>query len=160
MTTSSHKLVPPRVMGTCALINHTDCKRLLKTPYFSVAFGGGFLLLDYWTTPLCWSLSRHWKWWLDSVKVLCPTRHQVGHFRDVAQANLLPWYGKTKPNTTKARIHQSKEMYYNTKINTKKLKLGLVTSYDIWPGNRQGLAYFAASYIWHFVTNLDNYALT
>jgi len=22
---------------------------------------------------------------------------------------------KTKPNTTKARIHQSKEMYYNTK---------------------------------------------
>jgi len=33
-----------------------------------------------------------------------------------AQVNLLAWYGKeTKPNTTKARIHQSKEMYYNTK---------------------------------------------
>jgi len=34
---------------------------------------------------------------------------------------LLPkpfsWLGmeKTKPNTIKARIHQSKEMYYNTK---------------------------------------------
>jgi len=28
------------------------------------------------------------------------------------QANLLTWYGKkTKINTTKARIHQSKEMY-------------------------------------------------
>jgi len=31
------------------------------------------------------------------------------------KANLLAWYGKkTKPNTTKARIHQSKEMYCNT----------------------------------------------
>jgi len=36
---------------------------------------------------------------------------------------------KTKPNTTKARIHQSKEMYYNTK----KLKPGLVAFYDIQP---------------------------
>jgi len=32
------------------------------------------------------------------------------------QANLLDWYEKkSKPNTTKTRIHQSKEMYYNTK---------------------------------------------
>jgi len=33
----------------------------------------------------------------------------MGHFGDVPQANLLAWYGKTKPNTTKAHIHQSKE---------------------------------------------------
>jgi len=39
----------------------------------------------------------------------------------------------------KARIYQSKQMYYNTKINTKKLKPGLVAFYDIWPGNRLGL---------------------
>ena len=26
------------------------------------------------------------------------------------QTNILAWYGKTKPNTTKARIHQSKEV--------------------------------------------------
>jgi len=44
------------------------------------------------------------------VKVLCPTQHKTGHFGDVPQANLLAWYGKTKPNTTKACIHQSKEM--------------------------------------------------
>ena len=37
---------------------------------------------------------------------------------------------KTKPNTTKARIHQSKEMY-----NTKKLKPHLLAFYDIQPGN-------------------------
>jgi len=46
---------------------------------------------------------------------LRPTRHKIGHFGDVPQANLLAWYRKTKPNTTKAHIHQSKEMYYNTK---------------------------------------------
>jgi len=51
----------------------------------------------------------------------------------------LPWCGKTKPNTTNACIHQSKEMYYNTKKKTKKLKPGLVSSYDIRPGNRAGL---------------------
>jgi len=34
--------------------------------------------------------------------------NKIGHFGDVSQANLLPWYGKTKPNTTKAHIHQSK----------------------------------------------------
>ena len=53
--------------------------------------------------------------WLTWVKVLRPTRHKIGHFRDVFQANLLAWYGKTKPNTTKAHIHQSKRMYNNTK---------------------------------------------
>ena len=45
------------------------------------------------------------------VKVLCPTQDKIGYFGDVPQANLLAWYGKTKPNTIKARIHQSKEMY-------------------------------------------------
>jgi len=52
---------------------------------------------------------------IDWGKVLYPTRHTTGYFGDVPQANLLAWYGKTKPNTTKARIHQSKQMYYNTK---------------------------------------------
>jgi len=40
---------------------------------------------------------------------------KLGHFGDVLQANLLAWYGKTKPNTTKAHIHQSKKMYYDIK---------------------------------------------
>jgi len=31
----------------------------------------------------------------------------IGHFGDVPHANLLAQYGKTKPNTTKAHIHQS-----------------------------------------------------
>jgi len=51
----------------------------------------------------------------DFQLILRPTRHKISHFGDVPEANLLAWYGKTKPNTTKAHIHQSKQMYYNTK---------------------------------------------
>jgi len=39
--------------------------------------------------------------------VLHLTPYTIGHFGDVPQANLLAWYGKTKPNTTKAHIRQS-----------------------------------------------------
>jgi len=46
-------------------------------------------------------------------------------------ANLLvAWYGKTKPNTTKARIHQSTQ-------NKHKIKPGLVTSYVRHPAWKQ-----------------------
>jgi len=50
--------------------------------------------------------------WLS--KVLRPTQHKIGNLGDVPQTNLLSWYGKTKPDTTKACIHKSQEMYYNT----------------------------------------------
>jgi len=46
---------------------------------------------------------------------------------------------KTKPNTTNASIHQSKQKVLQQKINTKKLKPGLVAFYDIPPGNGAGL---------------------
>jgi len=43
------------------------------------------------------------------------TPSPLASFKSRLIANLLAWYGtKTKPNTTKARIHQSKEMYDNT----------------------------------------------
>jgi len=60
---------------------------------------------------------------------------------------------KQKPNATKARIHQSKEMYKQPKINTKKLKPGLVVSYDIWPGNRGPILVLA-------LDKFVNYSLT
>jgi len=54
-------------------------------------------------------------WLIDWVVVLRPTQQKIGHFRDGPQDNLLAWYGKTKtkPNTTKAHIHQSKEIQQN-----------------------------------------------
>jgi len=52
----------------------------------------------------------------DWVKVFRPTRHKIRQFfGDVPWANLLGWYEKTKPNTTKAHNHQSNKMYYNIK---------------------------------------------
>ena len=55
-----------------------------------------------------WPVMIFWLMW---VVVLCPTRHKIGHFKDISPSQ------KTKHKTTKARIHQSKEWYYNT--NTK-----------------------------------------
>jgi len=71
---------------------------------------------------------------LIELRFYIPLDTKIGHFGDVPQAklNLLAWYGKTKPNTTKAHIYQSKQMYYTTTQNKrKKLKPGLVASYDI-----------------------------
>jgi len=48
------------------------------------------------------------------LKVLRLTQYKISQFGDVPQA-WLAWYGKTKLNTTKATIRQSKEMYYNRK---------------------------------------------
>jgi len=56
---------------------------------------------------------------IDWVKVLRPIQHKKGHFGDIPQANLLACYGKTKPNTTKAHIHQSKGRYYKRKWTQK-----------------------------------------
>jgi len=90
------------------------------------------------------------------IQVLHPTRHKIGHFGDVSQANLLAWYGKT--NTTKAHIHQSKQ---NTTTQNKheKLKPGLVTSYDIQPGIVEGLFLFCR-FRNLSLTYLDAYPLT
>ena len=77
---------------------------------------------------------------IDWVKVLRPTWHKIGHFRDVPPANLLSWCGNTKSNTTKTRIHQ----YV---LQHKKLKPGLVASYDIRPRNRVLAVYKSVTYL-------------
>jgi len=79
---------------------------------------------------------------IDSVKVSCPTQHKIAHFGNIPQANILAWYGKTKPKSTKARIHQSREELQH-KINFKKLKQGLLASYDIRPGNGEAILVLA-----------------
>jgi len=65
---------------------------------------------------------------------------QMGHFGHVPQVNLLAWYGKTKPNTKSTHSPIKRNV-----LQHKKLKPGLVASYDIWPGNEGGLFWF-----WHF----------
>jgi len=77
------------------------------------------------------------QWLIDWVVVLRPTRHKTGHFGDVPQANLLARYGKTKNNTTKAHIHQSRNCT-TTQNKHRKLKPSLVASSDILTGSRVG----------------------
>jgi len=54
------------------------------------------------------------------------TSHSTQNSFPLPQASLLAWYGKkqkknkkTKPNTTKGRIHQSKQMNSNTNKHKK-----------------------------------------
>jgi len=82
---------------------------------------------------------------IDWVKVLRPTWHKIGHFGDVPQANLLAWYGKTKLSQQKHTFTNQKNVLEH-KINTKKLRSGLVVSYHIWTGNGRGPILVSALY--------------
>ena len=64
--------------------------------------------------------------------------HIICHFGDVFQANLLEQLNLTQKSThspLKRNVLQLK--------TTKKLKPGLVTSYDVRPGNGEGLFWFS-----------------
>ena len=69
--------------------------------------------------------------------VLRPTRPKIGHFGDVSPSQSLGLvYRKiTKPSATTVRITNQKKCT----TTQKKLKPGLVTFYDIRPGNEAGL---------------------
>jgi len=55
--------------------------------------------------PNCGGSGQKFDFKIDWVVVLRPSQHKIGHFGDVPQANLLAWYGTTKPNTTQLHIH-------------------------------------------------------
>ena len=74
-------------------------------------------------------------------------RVKLGHFGDMPQANLLTWYGMEKLNLTQQKHAFTKQKKCTTTQNKhKKLKPGLVASYDIRPGRGEGLFLF-----WHFI---------
>jgi len=84
----------------------------------------------------CSCLSRHWlPVFLASIAgmidwvvvVLHPTRHKIGHFGDVPQANLLAWNRKTKPYTTKA---QGTALSNNVSITP--VQCHVPQSYQVW----------------------------
>ena len=70
-----------------------------------------------------------------------PARHKTGHFGDVTPSQTLGLVSKknTKPNTRKSTHSPIKRNVPQHKINTKKLKPGLVAFYHIRPGNGAGL---------------------
>jgi len=91
------------------------------------------------------------------VKVLRPTRHKIGHFRDVSQANLLACY--EKQNLTQQKHTYTNQKKCTTTQNTQKLKPGLVTCCDIRPKNGVGLFWFQ-SFINLSLTYLFRHLLT
>jgi len=59
----------------------------------------------------------------------------------------ISWLGMEKLKLTQQKHTFTNQNKYNTTQNThKKIKPGLVASYDIWPGNGQGLFW-----LWHFI---------
>jgi len=76
-------------------------------------------------------LSSIYSYWL-LVKVLHPTRHKMSHFRDIPKP--ISWLGMEKQNHT--FINEKK--CTTTQQKHKKIKPGLVASYDIRPGNGEG----------------------
>ena len=74
--------------------------------------------LDKEQGPFC-DVSRM-PYWLIELWLYVSLDTKTDHFGDVPQANLMAWYGKNKPNTTEARIQQSKKVLQH-KINTKKI---------------------------------------
>ena len=87
------------------------------------------------------SIFSVWHWTMIWLSWCFTTPHSTQNRslrrRSPSQSLGLVWQ-KPKPRTTKACIHQSNKMYYNTKKH-QKLKRGLVAFYDIWPGNGAGL---------------------
>jgi len=90
----------------------------------------------FWPSHRSTSVSPHHQL-TDRVVVLCPTRHKIGHFGDVIQANLLGWYGKLNPTQQKHTFANQKKCTI-TQNKHKQTKPGLVASYDIQPGNGRG----------------------
>jgi len=70
--------------------------------------------------------------------VLLPTGHKIGHFGDVSLSQSLGLVWKKLNVTTKSMHLPTKRNILQHKIKTK-LKPGLFTFYDIWPGNGAGL---------------------
>jgi len=72
------------------------------------------------------------------LKILHPTRHKIGHFGDIGPSQSLGLVLNNRNKYNKVK-HVSKTKYTTTYNKPKKLKPGLVASYDLWPGNGTSL---------------------
>ena len=87
---------------------------------------------------------------IDRVVALRTTRHKIGHFGDVLRSQSLGLVQKNCNKTAKANMQNIPQH----KVNPKKLKPGLVASYDLQPGNGECLFWF-----WCFINLSHTYLL-
>jgi len=90
-----------------------------------------------WFSYFLHSSPKHMDCTVKMIKVLRTTRHKISHFGDVVPSQSLGLVPKMK-QTQQKQTHIHNKIHYNIKL-TKKLKPGLVASYDLQPGNRAGL---------------------
>jgi len=69
------------------------------------------------------SIDRSFEFWF-YVPLALDTKQAISE--TLLQANLLAWYGKSKSNTTKARVHHQEKCTITQNKHQKKLKLGVV----------------------------------
>jgi len=67
---------------------------------------------------------------------------------------------KTQPNTTKAHIHKSKEMYYNTKETQKTARFSRLLRHPAWKRRGPILVSATHEFVTYLLTYLDTYQLT
>jgi len=78
---------------------------------------------------------------IDWVKVLRPTRHKKGHLGDIPEP--IAWFGMEKLKLTQQKhTFTDRNKHTTTQNKHNKLKPHLVASYDIRPGNGDGLFWF------------------
>jgi len=92
--------------------------------------------------------------------VLRPTRHKIGHFGDVPQANLFAGYGKPKPNTTKAHIHQSKKCTTQNKHKKTKAGFSHLLRHPAWKQRGAYSGFGASQFVAYLLTETLTYLLT
>jgi len=98
-------------------------------------------------------------WLSDWVKVLRPTWHKRGHFADVLPSQSLGFVWKKLNLTQQRHTFNNQKKCTTTKNKHKKLKPGSAASYDIPPGNGEGL-FLLRRFINLSLAYLDTYPLT
>jgi len=100
-----HCLTDHETQHSLPIWQHNTCSVFIDWPPASVSSNH--------ETNVLWQASKllnikHSDWLIDSVKVLRPTQHKIGQFGDVAQANLLAWYGKNLTQQNQRKLTNQK----------------------------------------------------
>jgi len=137
--------------NTSLLYSHHFPQWYPRTSYFNFYFHRQIRQIITCLKPI----SYHVDW----VKVLCLTWHKTGHFGHIPPRQSLGLVWKKLNLTQQKHAFTDQKKCTITQNKCKKIKPGLVASYNIWPGNREGLFLF-----WYFInlslTYLDTYPLT
>jgi len=92
------------------------------------------------------------------IKVLNPTWHKIGHFRDVPQANLLVWYGKPNPTQQKHTFtNQNKCTTTQNKHKKTKARFSRLLRHPAWKWRASILVLAFCNFVTYLLRQLVTY---